>query len=175
MKAKHIYNLCYIFGLVMIFLAITEDQKINRIILDELHHKTNSQPPDTIIIVDTVVCTAQREIIDSDVVLEYIETIGILHPDIVLAQAILESGNLTSNIFLENNNMFGMKQAKSRPTLSIGENKNHAVYNSWQDCVLDYKIFQTKYYRDTTESYYSFLQRVGYAMSEGYINKLKAI
>ena len=50
--------------------------------------------------------------------LEIIEN-GIKHPDIVLAQAILESGYLTSQIFIENKNLFGMRFPERRPTVAL--------------------------------------------------------
>ena len=80
-------------------------------------------------------------------------------PHIVIAQARIESGNYTSAICNENNNMFGMKCAKSRATTNIGENRNHAVYETWQECVIDYAFYQTTYMRKakTEEQYLSAL------------------
>jgi hypothetical protein len=62
-----------------------------------------------------------------------------------LAQAKWESTHFTSEIFYDNNNLFGMKLAKIRPTTAIGKHKlhgNHAAYNNWQDSVKDYKLWQ---------------------------------
>ena len=47
-----------------------------------------------------------------------------------------------SNIFLDNNNLFGMKHPRQRPTLSKGPNRGHASFNDWQDSVKDYKMWQ---------------------------------
>jgi hypothetical protein len=74
-----------------------------------------------------------------------INKLGIVYPDIVLAQAKWESTHFTSEIFYDNNNLFGMKLAKIRPTTAIGKHKlhgNHAAYNNWQDSVKDYKLWQ---------------------------------
>lgn len=57
---------------------------------------------------------------------------------IILAQAKHESGNFTSNIFWENNNPFGMKCPRKRPTTCIGTNRGHGVFNSIEDAVIDY-------------------------------------
>jgi len=68
-------------------------------------------------------------------------------PHIVIAQARIESGNYTSKIFKENNNMFGMKCARSRCTTHRGESRNHAIFDSWQECAIDYAFYQTTYMR----------------------------
>jgi flagellum-specific peptidoglycan hydrolase FlgJ len=67
---------------------------------------------------------------------------GIKYPDIVMAQAKIESGHFSSPIFKENNNLFGMKLPESRKTTAIGKNRGHAKYNTWQDSVKDYKLWQ---------------------------------
>ena len=67
---------------------------------------------------------------------------GIKYPDIVMAQAKIESGHFTSAIFKENNNLFGMKLPAQRKTTAIGKNRGHAKYETWQDSVEDYKIWQ---------------------------------
>jgi len=67
---------------------------------------------------------------------------GIKYPNIVLAQATWESGHFKSDVFKENNNLFGMKKPSVRKTLAVGENRGHASYNNWVDSVKDYKLFQ---------------------------------
>jgi len=96
---------------------------------------------------------------------------GIKHPDIVMAQARLETGNFTSGICKRNNNLFGMKLPKQRRTTAIGESKGHARYNNWKKSVEDYKIWQDTFYKEG--DYYIFLESHGYATSNTYISKLK--
>jgi len=67
---------------------------------------------------------------------------GIVYPDVALAQAKWESTHFTSNIFLDNHNLFGMKLARQRDTTAIGMNRNHAKYKNWQDSVKDYRLWQ---------------------------------
>ena len=50
-----------------------------------------------------------QEISFEDSVYNYILELNIQHPEVVLRQARIESGNFKSRVFLENNNMFGMK------------------------------------------------------------------
>ena len=46
--------------------------------------------------------------------IRYMKELNIKYPHIVLAQARIESGTYTSNIFKENHNLFGMKKAYQR-------------------------------------------------------------
>ena len=104
-----------------------------------------------------------------------LKSLNVKYPDIVYNQAIIETGNFTSNIFKENNNLFGMKHPKVRLTTSIGVNRGHAKYNSWLDSVVDMVYFQN-YYKFRIENvhtnYYDFLNDI-YAEDENYIVKLK--
>lgn len=95
-------------------------------------------------------------------------------PHIVYAQAVKESG-FNSPIFRENNNMFGMKLAVSRPTTAIGESRNHAIYNNWRDCVIDYLLYQSCYLRHITteDDYYKYLR--SYAEDPNYVESIKKL
>ena len=102
--------------------------------------------------------------------------IGILYPEIVLAQAKIETGNFTSVIFIENNNLFGMKLPERRRTTAIGENRNHAKYTDWIQSIKDYKLWQDQmiHKAPTKRSYLSYLRR-NYAEDKNYIKKIKQI
>jgi len=80
--------------------------------------------------------------------IKYLEELNIKFPDIVLAQAEIETGNFTSKVFKENNNLFGMKVATQRPTTNSGESLNHAYYKHWKESVLDYALFTSVYLRN---------------------------
>ena len=55
---------------------------------------------------------------------------GIEFPDIVFAQAILESGYFKSKISKSNSNIFGMKMSKKRPTTAKGEKRGFSFYSA---------------------------------------------
>lgn len=76
-------------------------------------------------------------------VMDALVKLRVKHPDIALKQAKIESGNFTSNVFLSNNNLFGMKMPYKRPTLAIGEHLGYAVYRNWWESVVDYALWQT--------------------------------
>jgi len=108
--------------------------------------------------------------------IEKITQLNFRYPHIILAQAKLESGYFKSTIFLENNNMFGMKQAKLRANLAKGTNRNHAYYDTWQDCILDYALYYSTYLSDirTEGEYFEYL-RQNYAEDKMYVQRLKQI
>jgi hypothetical protein len=64
----------------------------------------------------------------------YILAIGIKHPEIVLKQAIYETGHFRSNIFNKRNNLFGFRQRK------------YIYFDSWKSCIDYYKVWQEKHY-----------------------------
>lgn len=102
----------------------------------------------------------------------FIYILKIQHPDIVFIQAQIESAHFKSNIFRENNNLFGMKMAKKRKTVAIGVNRGHAKYSSWQASVLDYKLMQKRYAHNKSRNQY-FVYLKHYAEDANYINKIK--
>ena len=53
------------------------------------------------------------------------------------AVAKFETGNYTSAVFEENNNLFGMRLPRKRPTTATGSNLGHAVFNSRLDSIYD--------------------------------------
>jgi len=108
--------------------------------------------------------------------IEKINQLNFRYPHIILAQAKLESGHFKSTIFLENNNMFGMKEAKLRANLAKGTNRGHAYYDTWQDCILDYALYYSTYLSDirTEGEYFEYL-RQNYAEDPTYVQRLKQI
>jgi uncharacterized FlgJ-related protein len=96
--------------------------------------------------------------------------------DVAVAQAILETNTFRSGIFMENNNLFGMKEAKTRINLARGSQYGHAYYDSWEDSVLDYAMWCATYAKHcrTNEQFLSLLNGY-YAEDPNYIAKLRRI
>ena len=117
----------------------------------------------------------QYEFTEDKFVVE-IKRLNLKYPHIVYAQAMLESGNFTSKIFKENNNMFGMKQAKVRINLASGTQHNHAYFKSWEECLYDFAFHRATYLSKlrTENDYYQYLGKY-YAEDPGYIYKLKTM
>ena len=110
---------------------------------------------------------------NEDKLIRKLKELNIKYPHIVLAQAKLESNNYSSRIFIENNNLFGMKEARVRVNLAKGTQHKHAYYNTWQESVLDYAFWMSTYGSKckTEQQYYDLLN--GYAEDTGYQAKLK--
>jgi uncharacterized FlgJ-related protein len=108
--------------------------------------------------------------------IEKITELNFRYPHIILAQAKLESGHFKSTIFLENNNMFGMKEAKLRANLAKGTNRGHAYYETWQESVIDYALYYSSYLRSIKNEgeYFEYL-RQNYAEDPTYVQRLKQI
>jgi hypothetical protein len=88
----------------------------------------------------------------------------------VFAQAAFETGNFTSQIFKENNNLFGMKLAAIRTTLATGENRGHAKFNSIVDSIKDFALYHKARAYSTVfaslPSYINTLHQKGYFEAE---------
>ena len=96
---------------------------------------------------------------------EALQYYNIEHPTIVKAQAILETGNFTSDLCVKNNNLFGLYDSK---------NKRYYSFTTWYESIKAYKrMIQSKY--DNSKYYYMFLEDIKYAKDKEYINKLKKI
>ena len=108
--------------------------------------------------------------------IQKIKELNFKFPHIVLAQSYQETGRFTSIIFKHNNNLFGMKEAKQRSTLSSGTLNNHAYYNTWSDSVVDYALFYSTYLYSikTEDEYYDYLKQ-NYAEDPDYVKRLKEI
>jgi len=109
-----------------------------------------------------------------------INEMNIQHPKIVFAQALLETGNFSSTVFKNYNNLFGMKMPGKRPTVAKKPKKKggYARYDNWFESVEDYKLFQDYVFKRRGElgeaKYLNYLDRM-YCESTGYSNKLKKI
>jgi flagellum-specific peptidoglycan hydrolase FlgJ len=103
----------------------------------------------------------------------YIDELKIRYPDIVYRQAVIESENFTSRFFLENNNLFGMKQVYSRPSTQIGIDRGYGVYRNWKESVLDYAIYQAWSGKELDRDAYLDMLQKKYAIDKNYKEKLK--
>jgi len=118
----------------------------------------------------------EDRVFTEDKLKQFILELNIKFPHIVYAQARLESGYFKSKIFRTNNNFFGMKVARKRPTTNKGEQYGHAYFDSWRDCVVDYAFYQAAYLHDikTENQYYAYLS-ANYAEDPNYVSKLKKL
>lgn len=89
-------------------------------------------------------------------------------PEVVYAQARLESGNFTSAHYNNRNNCLGIYDSKR---------KRYMSFNHWTDCLLAYRDkVQYRYKRNSDrEDYLRWLVETGYAQDPNYISKIRKI
>lgn len=116
---------------------------------------------DTIIIKDTLIVKSKKPIVPTlaSVKAELIKQ-NVPHHEIVLKQAILESGNFKSKLTKTHNNIFGIRK-----------NGQYKKYDSYVSCISDYKKLISKKYKGG--DYYEYLRDSKYAEDKNYINKLR--
>ena len=88
----------------------------------------------------------------------------IKYPEIVVAQAILETGFFRSENCLKGNNLFGLYNSNTQ---------KFYTFNHWTESVKAYK--DKVQYRYKSGDYYTWLQDIGYAEDPMYISKVKHI
>ena len=86
------------------------------------------------------------------------------YPDIVLAQALLETGNFKSYSCTDRNNLFGLRNGDG----------TYMSFEHWTLCVAAYKKYIQKY-DSIPKDYYKYLDKLGYAEAPDYTDKLKSI
>lgn len=112
-----------------------------------------------VILADTT--KSYSSLVDSNVYREIVAN-KIHHPDIVLAQSKLETGNYKSKVCTVYNNLFGLRKPDG----------SYYKFNSWQESVKAYKDWvQNKYI--PPNDYYDFLDSIGYAEDANYTDKLR--
>jgi uncharacterized FlgJ-related protein len=110
-----------------------------------------------------------------EALIKEIENLPFRFKDLVLAQAILESGNYSSPVFKEGFNLFGLREAKARLTTSKGTHLNHAYYNNWKESVLDRLLYETKYLGNLSRADYLKYLDASYAQAGNYDKVLESI
>jgi uncharacterized FlgJ-related protein len=112
-----------------------------------------------------------------DKLISELKRLNVKFPYIVMAQSIAETGHFKSQIFQENHNLFGMKQATVRINTAKGTENGHAFYDNWYQSLYDYAFYQCRYLSNinTEEEYFLYLSSSYAEAGNGYIKLLKDI
>ncbi len=92
------------------------------------------------------------------------------HKEIVLRQAVLETGWFKSHNCKKRRNLFGFRW---KPWVSESNKMGYIIFDTWKESVDYYVRWQGRHYEGG--DYYAFLEDVGYATSPTYVQKLKGI
>lgn len=96
---------------------------------------------------------------------------SVAYAQALYAQAAHETGNFKSNICVNGLNLFGMKQARKRPKLWIGEISGHAKYSSELDSLID-RMNWDAWHRINFQNFHDWIRQVqnkGYAENPLYV------
>jgi len=123
---------------------------------------------------EKAVIIKKQDQFDQEKLVTMMKELNVKFPWIPLAQSMVETGHWKSNIFVENNNLFGMKEAKQRITTASGTQNNHAYYETWRESVYDYAFYQSRYLASirSEQEYFQYL-KASYAEDPNYINAIK--
>jgi uncharacterized FlgJ-related protein len=117
---------------------------------------------------------AEENKFSKEKLVDILTELNVKFPHIVMAQSMVETGHWKSNIFKENHNLFGMKQARARINTALGTQNNHAYYDTWTESVYDYAFYQCRYLANirTEDEYFQYLSN-SYAEDTRYVTTLK--
>lgn len=138
-------------------IIITEDQ-FNKVISSQLTNPQQKISQDKTRVDNSVRNANIRKVLNKEgtpeleftpqLFVKKVKESGITYPDVAIAQSLWETGYFKSDVFLNNNNLFGMRHPKVRTTTSIGKSLNHAKYNNWLDSIADYKLWEKDWRMD---------------------------
>lgn len=114
--------------------------------------------------------------INDSILYDYIVEIKAWYPDILLAQAKIESGSYSSTVFKKANNLYGMKQVNSRFHCQTSSFNSYGGYDSWKLSVLDrvlWDMFIFDSIKPEREVYLRALRN--YAESETYVQAIQKV
>lgn len=107
------------------------------------------------------------------------------YPEVIYAQAILESSSGKSELAQTCNNLFGMKKALTRPNTQINYMVNertslekiYGVYMNWQHSVIDRILWDEWVFSGKKPSREQYMAKLGgvYAEDKQYVSKLNKI
>lgn len=123
-----------------------------------------------------IIIRPNQEVLNEKNLRNEIKKLHLKYEDVIVAQYKIESGEGTSNIYKQNHNFLGLKEAKLRPTTALGTNLGHAFYSDWRNCLIDYSLWQLSNTRDinSQEEYIQLLGSI-YAEDQSYIDKINKL
>ena len=127
--------------------------------------------------VTILVSSPKEETLTKENLWHTIKEMDVEHPDLVFAQALLESGDFSSQVCKRNNNLFGMKMPETRKTVAHPGFKGYARYESWKQSIYDYKLYQEHLFRNGKLSRFQYMVKLNrtYSAVKDYSLRLKRV
>jgi len=121
----------------------------------------------------------QESVLSQDNLVNLVKMYKVKYPYIVVAQAYVETNLGRTGVGKSNKNLFGMRYARTRSTLALGEENGFAVFESWKESTLDYKLWQESVFGNnvnvTEQQYYEILNKIYCEGNNTYSQKVKQI
>lgn len=150
-----------IVGVMIALLAICLSFIVNRSYANEIVHiveeETEAELP-----TDPVAFFNQSP---EEGLIEALDYYSVQYPQIVYAQALIETGHFKSKLCTQYNNLFGLYNSRTR---------SYYKFDNWWDSVIAYRDKVQYKYKGNTD-YYTFLVNLPYAIDPNYIRKIKQL
>ena len=116
----------------------------------------------------------QPEEVNDSILYIFLKDNNAWYPEILLKQAKIESGNYTSNIYMNTNNLYGMKKVGKRQTTQLHNTYNgYGCYTNWCESVLDRMLWDAFYFKNEKPTKEEYLKAMSiYAETENYAKLL---
>ena len=116
----------------------------------------------------------QPEEVNDSILYVFLKDNNAWYPEILLKQAKLESGNYTSNVYNNSNNLYGMKKVGKRLSTQLKDTYNgYGCYTNWCESVLDRILWDIYYFKGIKPTREEYLNAMSfYAEDLNYIQKL---
>ena len=116
----------------------------------------------------------QPEQINDSILYVFLKDNNAWYPEILLKQAKIESGNYTSNVYMNANNLYGMKKVGKRQTTQLNNTYNgYGCYTNWCESVLDRMLWDIFYFKNIKPSKEEYIKAMNiYAEAENYAELL---
>ena len=123
-----------------------------------------------------MVIVAKQNQFQNEKLIKKIREMNFQFPYIVYAQSLLETDSFRSRVFIENQNLFGMKPSVYRITSSMEKQGDYKYYSHWMDSLYDYALYSATYLSKLTteDDYFDYLKQ-SYAEDANYVSKLKSL
>ena len=117
----------------------------------------------------------QPEQINDSILYVFLKDNNAWYPEILLKQAKLESGNYLSDVYMNSNNLYGMKKVGKRQTTQLNTTyKGYGCYTNWCESVLDRMLWDINRFNNVKPTEEEYLKAMGiYAEDTCYLSKIQ--
>lgn len=117
----------------------------------------------------------QPEEVNDSILYVFLKNNNAWYPEILLKQAKIESGNYTSNVYMNTNNLYGMRKVGKRQTTQLNTTyKGYGCYTNWCESVLDRMLWDIFYFKNEKPNKEEYLKAMSiYAEDEDYSTKIQ--